>query len=66
MLIIKHFKIQTTEKNNVLLECYNGTYGLECVNTCGNCIFGSHCHHVDGACLFGCAQGFLGTTCKEG
>lgn len=48
------------------LECDNGSYGLNCSETCGNCLKDTICHHVNGTCLEGCAAGYKTQTCKTG
>ncbi|XP_015736304.1 scavenger receptor class F member 1 isoform X2 [Coturnix japonica] len=44
--------------------CPAGTYGSQCVYSCGNCKHSQPCSPVDGFCL-ACQPGWNGTLCKE-
>ena len=44
--------------------CNNGTYGLECNNTCGYCLDGDNCSKANGTCIRGCSAGYVGNLCK--
>ncbi|XP_042735780.1 scavenger receptor class F member 1-like isoform X1 [Lagopus leucura] len=44
--------------------CPAGTYGSQCVHSCGNCKHNQPCSSVDGFCLE-CQPGWNGTLCKE-
>ena len=47
-----------------ITACKAGTYGMNCLETCGNCRYGN-CDKVTGRCNHGCAAGYLGETCKQ-
>ena len=49
-------------------ECYIGTYGDECGETCSEHCAGDQdsCHHVNGTCDLGCDPGYQGSNCTQG
>ncbi|NXY00146.1 SREC protein, partial [Centropus bengalensis] len=44
--------------------CPAGTYGAQCVHSCGKCKLSQPCSPLDGFCL-ACQPGWNGTLCKE-
>ena len=44
--------------------CDNGTFGLNCSETCGQCI--DYCNIADGMCPTGCLPGWKGNMCMQG
>ena len=52
---------------SVFPACSDGSYGLDCMSTCGNCSQGDVCDKVNGVCPGGCQPGFDPTDglCKE-
>ncbi|XP_072834833.2 scavenger receptor class F member 1 [Pogona vitticeps] len=44
--------------------CPAGTYGLQCLHSCGHCRHSEACSPVDGACL-ACDPGWNGTHCQQ-
>ena len=54
---------------SVYVECYAGSYGIDCEKRCSrNCAgsYQSSCDHVTGACDYGCKPGFTGPVCDDG
>ena len=50
-----------------VLECENGTWGEDCISSCGNCITDTTCNHVTGECSStGCMAGWEGKQCLDG
>ena len=47
-------------------ECDNGTFGQNCLESCGWCVGEKQCHHTNGTCLNGCNAGYQGLNCTEG
>ena len=47
-------------------ECDNGTFGQDCLESCGSCFGEKQCHHTNGTCLNGCNAGYQGLNCTEG
>lgn len=47
-------------------ECDNGTFGQDCLESCGRCVGEKQCHHTNGTCLNGCNVGYQGLNCTEG
>lgn len=50
--------------NCYVLACEIGSYGNNCIKTCGECGDINQCHHINGTCLTGCAAGYQGNLCK--
>lgn len=48
------------------VECENGFYGKECLQTCGKCMFGDICDKVTGICMSGCDPGYQDAQCQRG
>ncbi|XP_078328359.1 uncharacterized protein LOC144623700 [Crassostrea virginica] len=46
-------------------ECDNGTFGPDCLGSCGSCVGEKQCHHTNGTCLNGCNAGYQGLNCTE-
>ena len=44
-------------------ECQDGTWGLECAETCGHCVTWHPCNKENGACQVGCEPGWTGVNC---
>ena len=62
--------INTTVAINIFFSCYiiacsQGTYGLNCRETCSNCKNQS-CFPVTGVCRSGCKDGWQGDKCNQG
>ena len=51
---------------NMFIECSLGSYGENCMETCGNCLFGQFCDIASGQCPSGCEAGWGGLVCKTG
>ena len=47
----------------LVLDCPNGTYGLNCATQC-SCLNGASCSPVTGVC--NCTAGYYGTNCSIG
>lgn len=48
------------------VECDNGTYGYNCVNSCsGHCLNGSICNKQTGHCDMGCDPGYTDSDCNK-
>jgi len=47
-----------------LSACAAGSYGENCVSTCGSCFGGAACDSVSGNCPAGCDPGWQGTMCQ--
>lgn len=48
------------------VECDNGTYGYNCVNSCsGHCLKGSICNKQTGHCDMGCDPGYTDSDCNK-
>ena len=45
-------------------ECPNGTYGMNCNETCRTCT-NTYCDTLRGNCTEGCVDGFKGDLCKQ-
>lgn len=50
----------------MLKACDGGTYGDNCILTCGNCEESEQCHHIDGTCMNGCDSGYQSVKCNQG
>lgn len=48
-----------------LTVCSNGTYGENCVSTCGNCVNDTICDSVTGNCDQGCTDGYVEPLCAS-
>ena len=46
------------------IACENGTFGIDCNQTCGKCLENSVCNRVNGTCGRGCDAGYIGDLCK--
>lgn len=47
-------------------ECYDGTYGFDCVNNCsGHCLNNSSCEKHNGQCKNGCNPVYTNLLCNE-
>lgn len=46
--------------------CENGTFGVDCKQTCGHCSGTDACHSVTGVCPHSCEDGYIGSLCIEG
>ncbi|XP_041357488.1 multiple epidermal growth factor-like domains protein 10 [Gigantopelta aegis] len=46
-------------------ECSFGTYGINCMFTCGQCTSAEACDILSGSCIRGCLDGFQGDLCKN-
>ena len=46
------------------IACENGTFGIDCNQTCGKCLENSICNRVNGICWTGCDAGYTGNFCK--
>ena len=49
-----------------MTACTSGSYGQDCLQSCGNCAGGGACDTVDGSCPIGCDPGWSGATCHQG
>ena len=47
-------------------ECRNGTFGVDCSQTCGFCLDREPCNKETGVCEVGCAAGYHGDKCTLG
>lgn len=51
----------------MVIECDDGTYGYNCVNTCSvHCVNDSHCNKQTGNCDRGCNPGYTYSDCEKG
>lgn len=49
------------------IECKNGTYGYNCVNSCsGHCLNDFACNKQTGHCDGGCDPGYTNSGCNKG
>ena len=48
-----------------IIECDDGTFGVNCVYRCGICLNNSPCNKTTGLCDEGCGPGFKGTFCSN-
>ena len=51
---------------NLLVECPDDRYGLQCSEKCGACKNDERCDHVTGVCSNGCDDCRKGTKCDIG
>ena len=58
-------KFMNNRLNDILVECDDGTYGMECAETCGKCVGNEPCDPVNGTCPKGCGPGYKGSICIE-
>lgn len=49
---------------NLIVACPKGTFGQNCLKTCGNCLHNTTCNHENGTCPNGCDAGFKGQYCS--
>lgn len=48
-----------------IAECCDGTYGMECSESCGMCADRVACDKATGVCPSGCEDGFVGDLCLD-